>query len=121
MLTDDTTFWRRGFPMANPLAFGSIQEFQPDSEIVSTYLERMQLFFTANSVPQEKQVPVFLSVVGAKAYALLRSLLSPQLPHTRTYEELEDALKQHFQPKPLVIALIMSWRKAQPGPMTEAA
>ena len=48
-------------------------------------------------------VPVFLSVVGAKAYTLLRSLLSPQLPHTRTYEELEDALKQHFQPKPLVI------------------
>ena len=90
--------------MANSPVFGSIQEFQPDSEIVSTYLERMQLFFTANSVPQEKQVPVFLSVVGPKAYALLRSLLSPQLPHTRTYEELEDALKQHFQPKPLVIA-----------------
>ena len=48
--------------------------------------------------------PVFLSVVGGKTYTLLRSLLSPTLPKDRSYDDIVDALKKHYESKPLVIA-----------------
>ena len=35
---------------------------------------------------------------------LLRSLLTPELPQSLKYDELVDLLKQHYEPKPLVIA-----------------
>lgn len=46
--------------------FGSLQEFQPDSESITAYLERTSVYFTANSIEAAKQVPVLLSVIGAK-------------------------------------------------------
>ena len=30
--------------------FGSLQEFQPDSESITAYLERTSVYFTANSI-----------------------------------------------------------------------
>ena len=90
--------------MAANHTFGHIQEFQPDSDSITAYIERMNLFFVANDVPNEKKVAVFLSVIGGKTYTLLRSLLSPQLPQSKSYSELVDSLKRHYEPKPLVIA-----------------
>ena len=90
--------------MAANHMFGHIQEFQPDSDSINAYIERMNLFFVANDVPDEKKVAVFLNVIGGKTYALLRSLLSPQLPQSKSYSELVDSLKRHYEPKPLVIA-----------------
>ena len=78
--------------------FGRIQEFQPEDDSISAYLERLQLVFEA------KQVPVLLSVLGARNYALLCSLLAPALPKDKSYAELVGALKWHFEPKPLIIA-----------------
>ena len=49
-------------------------------------------------------MPVLLSVVGAKTYALLCSLTSPTLPQEKSFDELAAALTSHFQPKPLLIA-----------------
>ena len=51
--------------------FGRIQEYEPMNELSSAYLERIQLFFLANGVEDDKKVPVFLSVVGSKTYSLL--------------------------------------------------
>ena len=42
--------------------------------------------------------------MGAKSYALLRSLVAPQLLQGKLYEDLQSLLKQQFNPKPLVIA-----------------
>ena len=55
-------------------------------------------------MPTDKKVPVFLSAVGGKTYTLLRSLLSPTLPQDRSYDDTVDALKKHYESKPLVIA-----------------
>ena len=52
-------------------AIGQVSEFKPEEVKISAYLERIQLFFTANSIPEEKQVAVLLSVVGPKSYTLL--------------------------------------------------
>ena len=83
---------------------GHIQEFQPENELLSSYLERVQLFFIANDVVEEKKVAVFLSVIGSKTYSLLRNLLAPNLPQNQAYVVLMETLKKHFEPKPVVIA-----------------
>ena len=51
-----------------------------------------------------KQVAVFLSVLGSKTYLLLRNLLTPETPKDKTFDELVTVLKEHFEPKPLIIS-----------------
>ena len=47
---------------------------------------------------------MLLTVIGAKTYGLLRSLLAPTLPQDKPYDELVTQLKSHFSPKPIVIS-----------------
>jgi hypothetical protein len=39
--------------------YGSISEFQPDSNDVKAYVERVELYFSANKVEENLQVPIF--------------------------------------------------------------
>ena len=56
---------------------GSLSTFDPDQESISFCMERIQIFFTASSVEEDKQVAVFLSMFGANnAYTLLCTLLT---------------------------------------------
>ena len=89
--------------VASQPVLGSLGEFDPRSDSISSYLERMQLYFEANSVKEDRKVAVLLTVVGAKTYETLRSLLSPARPRDKTYEELLEVLKRHYDPQPLVI------------------
>ena len=86
------------------MAFGHIQEFDPNVEGISSYLERMGLYFVANKIESERQVAVFLSLIGGKNYALLRDLLLPQQLKDVSLVELMGTLRRHFEPKPVVIA-----------------
>ena len=81
---------------------GSIGPYS-ESEDFEIYAERVNLYFEANEIPDGKQVPAFLTFIGPKAYAILRSLVSPTPPKDKTFEELLTALKNHYCPKPLVI------------------
>ncbi len=54
---------------------GTLNSFNPTDEPITSYLERVQLFFAANSVSEGKQVPTFISIVGPATYAILRDLL----------------------------------------------
>ena len=73
---------------------GQIQEFDPEKEKVTAYLERVQMFLVANSIQEDKKVPVLLSVIGGKTYALLSSLLAPDKPKDKTFEELSEVLQK---------------------------
>ena len=53
---------------------GPIDEFKPDSENITTYLEKIDLFFIANDVAEDKKVPVLLSCIGPKTYSILKNL-----------------------------------------------
>lgn len=90
-------------PMAAPRVLGRLQEFDPRVDNMSTYLERLELYFDANAVEASRKVSVLLTIIGAKAYDTLRSLLAPTLPRDKSFPELLLILKQHFDPKPLVI------------------
>ena len=84
--------------------YGTISEFRQDTEELDTYLERVELYFTANEIPDGKQLPIFLNVVGSTTYSLLRSLLATGNPTDKSLVELMQALRSHFQPKRNVIA-----------------
>ena len=90
--------------MAAAPTIGSIQDYNPENELFSSYMEQVELFFTANSVAEDKKVAALLSVIGSKSYSLVRSLVAPSLPQDKVYKDLVDALKSHYEPKPLVIA-----------------
>ena len=64
----------------------------------------MELYFTANKIPDGKQVPIFLNVVGSTTYNLLRSVLAPGNPKDKSLVEMMQAFRSHFQPKRNVIA-----------------
>jgi len=83
---------------------GNIGVFNPDIENWATYKERLEQFLAANDVTAEKHVAVLLSVIGGRAYELLRSLTAPVKPADKTFEELCDTLDRHLAPQPLVIA-----------------
>ena len=39
--------------------YGALQEFHPETEELSVYLERVELFFIANKTLDEKRYPYF--------------------------------------------------------------
>jgi len=78
--------------------------FQPKSEQIDSYLERLELYLTANNFPSRRKVPALLTLVGSPAYDVLRSLLAPDRPQDNTYDEIIQVLKAHYVPKPLAIA-----------------
>lgn len=84
--------------------FGRIEEFSSATEDFATYIERFEQFLAANDVPDGKKVPVFLSVIGAKTYSLLKNLVSPEQPSSKAYTHLVSTLTNHLSPQPLVIA-----------------
>ncbi|XP_039519644.1 uncharacterized protein K02A2.6-like [Pimephales promelas] len=83
---------------------GNIGQFDENVEQWSLYTERFEYFLQANAIEGEKIVPTFLSVMGAKTFTLLRSLVQPRKPGESTYAEIVAVLSAHFSPKPLVIA-----------------
>lgn len=82
---------------------GDISEFKEGQEDFESYLERLDMWMTTNSVEDDKKVSVFLSVIGADTYRLLKNLISPDKPSTKTYRQLCEALGNHYKPKPLII------------------
>ena len=84
--------------------FGTLKEFQPESDSIKAYLERVELYFTANSVDEGKQVPILLSAIGSATYALLSDLLAPDPPKTKSLSEISAVLRRHYEPKRAVIA-----------------
>ena len=90
--------------MAVSPIYGIVGEYQPEVELFSSYIERVQLFFLANTIADDKTVPIFFSLLGSKTYSLLRSLVAPTLPQDKSLGDLVTTLKKHFEPKPLVIA-----------------
>ena len=83
---------------------GQMQEFDPSSDRISTYLERVEIFFQANGIADGKKVAVLLSIIGGKTYSLLSDLLAPEKPASKSFIQLSEALKKHFEPKPVIIA-----------------
>lgn len=64
---------------------GSIEKFNYKEMDITSYLERLEQLFVCNVVEEDKKVPMLLTLIGAEAYGVLKDMLSPKLPSTKTY------------------------------------
>lgn len=83
---------------------GNIGPFDKNNEQWSLYTEKFEYFVLANKIDSEVLLPTFLSVMGGKTFNLLRSLVQPNKPGDKSYDDIVSILKNHYAPKPLIIA-----------------
>ena len=87
--------------MAASATLGKIDEYEAEKEDWQQYVERLGHFFTANGITDAgKKRAVFLSVVGASTYKLLRNLVAPAKTGDKTFAQLVEVLSTHFRPMP---------------------
>ena len=81
-----------------------ISQFIPSQETWSSYTERLEYYFIANDVQDPaKKKAILLTVCGPSTFQLLKNLLQPNTPESKSYTDLVDLLKNHFNPTPSVI------------------
>ena len=83
---------------------GKIDPFNDTEEDWPSYVERLEMFFMVNNVEDEKRTVALVSLIGGRTYGLLKSPTAPEAPSSFTFTQLTDLLRNHFNPKPLVIA-----------------
>ncbi|KAK3738765.1 hypothetical protein RRG08_035645 [Elysia crispata] len=74
-----------------------VDVYDSNVETFQNYAERLEQYFIANDVAEVKRAATLLSCIGAKIYQLLRSLTSPDLPSTKSYDELKAKPKKVHQ------------------------
>ena len=84
--------------------FGRMDAFDPKIEEWSTYVERLEMFFVVNNVPDGKKAASLLTLIGGRMYALLKSLTTPTKPTELSFKEIVEIMGRHLTPKPIVIA-----------------
>ena len=56
---------------------GHVGEYVDSKEDITSYIERVELYFAANYVKTDYKVATFIAFIGADAYGVSRNLLSP--------------------------------------------
>lgn len=80
---------------------GTLSAFDVKEQTWEEYCEILEQFFEANGIDDgDKQRAILISVVGPATYKLIRNLVSPDKPSSKTYSELKTLMKEHFNPKP---------------------
>ncbi|CAG2195305.1 unnamed protein product [Mytilus edulis] len=80
--------------------YGKLDSFD-ESEDWTQYVERMEHYFNANEIDEEDQKrDIFLSVCGKNIYKLIRDLLAPAKPGTKSLADLTKLVKDHRDPVP---------------------
>ena len=83
---------------------GNIAEYNEEAESFVDYADRVDAFFSANDIPPQNKVNVFLAIIGAKTYKLLKNLCSPDEPKSKTFADLRKLLCDHYAPASITIA-----------------
>ena len=81
---------------------GILHEYS-DGEDWADFVERLDQYFVVNNMAAAgdavRRRAVLLTVRGQKVYGLIKNLLSPWRPTDKSYEELCELIKLHFNPK----------------------
>ncbi|XP_045781590.1 uncharacterized protein LOC123878463 [Maniola jurtina] len=86
------------------MSIGKVKEFDIKSGVWSSYVERLEMYFTVNNVKSDLKLPTLIAVMGDEAYELLVNLSSPKKPSELKYEDAIELLRRHLQPAPSVLA-----------------
>ena len=89
---------------ATTSVLGNMSEFNTGNDEFVEWVERLEQWFIANAIESdERKRALFLSLIGAQGYKLVRSL-SQNEPAKKEYNELKNLMTQHLHPKPNEIA-----------------
>ena len=84
---------------------GTIEFFNSSSEDWNANCERFDQHVIANEIKEEKKiVAMFQTSIGSKTNNVLRDLLAPVKPSILKLTDLVTTLRDHYEPKPIVIA-----------------
>ena len=65
---------------------------------------------------RERNTAVLLSTIGIRTHAILRDILAPEALRDKSFDELVDALKRHFEPRSLLIAERSKFHRCNQAP-----
>ena len=98
--------------------FGRVGEFNAERETFNAYVERIEMFFTANNIVEttgegstqtnrvvaDRKRAIFLTELGPEVYSTLSNLLAPAKAKDTSFTDIVRLLEKHYNPKPLEIA-----------------
>ena len=95
----------QGFINHMMAVYGKIEEFNAEREAWDDYINKLDNYFSANDINDEKkQAAIFLTVIGSETYSLLKHLLASDKLTGKPVKALSDVLKIHLNLKPIEIA-----------------
>ena len=91
--------------------FGHVGEFNTERETFNAYVERMEMFFTANNIVEttgegstqtnrvvaDRKRAMFLTEVGPEVYSTLSNLLPPAKPKDTSFTDIVRVLEKTLQ------------------------
>ena len=92
------------------MAAKGIGPYKEQTEAFTNYLERFEQYCEKHKLgpdgngQNDTRRAEFIAEVGPEAYKILKSLLSPDLPKTKTYDDITKVLKEYYDPEPITIA-----------------
>ena len=86
------------------MSIGKIEAFDETNDNWNAYVERIEQYFIANEIKDNKQVAVMLSLMGNKTYGSLSNLAAPTKPSSLSFKTIVETLQKHLSPRPLLIA-----------------
>ena len=97
---------------------GLLCEFRAGVESIDEYKERFELYCLANAVPigdehVARRKAIFLTSVGASTYSLLRTSVRLRQPQDLELDDIIQQLRNHYEPKKIVIAERFRYYKRQ--------
>ncbi|XP_044760766.1 uncharacterized protein LOC123318216 [Coccinella septempunctata] len=100
---------------------GHLREFNPAISEWSIFKRRIDNYFVANTITDEKRKgAILLNVLSEEAYKLVFNMCLPEEPETKTHKVLSDLLTNHFKPSESVFAARYKFYTAKKG-STETA
>ena len=90
--------------MATPTIQSISIEFNPATDSVTHYLQRVNLYFAANKIEDDLKAATLLSSIGVSTYARLCDLVAPDEPGKQTLDQISSLLKKHYKPTRVQIA-----------------
>lgn len=76
---------------------GKLIEFESEKQTWEDYIEQLEFYLEANNISNEsKKRAILLTAIGAKNYAIIKSLCSPTAPKDVTYQDILDKCKSYF-------------------------
>ena len=82
---------------------GQLPVFSKSKEDFDSYAERLEFYFQANDITDNK-VSHLITHLDAATYKLLKTQVAPAKVGDKTYDQLKKVLSDHFSDKPIVIA-----------------